>query len=75
MSYSPLHIKIMLHHYSIAEPYSLRDPAHALSRATRAYHQQLVNEDMLVYDPEWHSRYRVTEKGRAYVEALKEVQP
>lgn len=73
--YTVLHIQIMLHHHAIAEPYALRDPGHANSEATRAYHQDLVKQNMLIHDLAWHSHYRVTEKGRAYVEALKEVRP
>ncbi len=73
MTFTVLHIKIMLHHYAIAAPYSRHDPAHANSEAVREYHAQLISRDMLRQNENSPSGYSVTLKGLSYVNALKAV--
>lgn len=70
---TPLHIQIMLHYYCTVTPYAENDTQHRYSAATIAYTQQLVNADMLTSST-CKDVYVVTEKGRAYIEALKAVQ-
>jgi hypothetical protein len=73
MRFTILHMQIMMHHHALAEPYSIRNLAHANSQATIAYHQDLIRWGMLVAAPEWHSHFHTTPKGEAYIDALKDV--
>lgn len=70
---TPLQIKMMLHYYAIAEPYSEFDSAHASSPAVVEQRAALVCAELLVPDEESPSLYQVTDRGRAYVEALQQV--
>ena len=66
-----LQLMMLLHYSAIAEPYSLRHPKHANSSAVAEQRQWLINDNLLVEDDKWGSGYQLTERGRAFVEALK----
>jgi len=68
---TPLHLQMLLHYYAIAEPYAKNDPLHAESRAVSRYRDQLVSLKLIHEDPTSGSGYSCTERGFAYVEALK----
>lgn len=65
-----LQIKMMLHYYSINEPYALRDPEHANSIAVVEQRKALIADDMLTPTPGTPSGYTVPEKGEVYIKAL-----
>lgn len=71
---TPLQIKMMLHYYAIAAPYSKEDEDHANSPAVTEQREWLLNADMLRYSSksssESSSGYEVTERGEAFVDAL-----
>jgi hypothetical protein len=67
---TPLHIRIMLHHYSIAEPYSNDNPEHAGSKAVAAFHVELIELEMLTNDHRSPSKFSITEKGMVYIKYL-----
>jgi len=69
---TPLHIQIMLHYYARVTPYAEHEPEHRYSPAVKEYTQQLIVANMLT-SSQSSGVYVVTEKGRAYVEALKAV--
>lgn len=70
---TPLQIQMMLHYYAICEPYAADRPAHAGSLAVISQRDQLCNIGMLQSEVS-DSGFSVTEKGRAYVEAVCAVQ-
>lgn len=65
---SPFQIKIMLHHYcTTSQPYDGEESATAVASTI----QELVKDEMLLFSfPENTSNYKITEKGKAYVEKL-----
>lgn len=67
---TPLQITMMLHYHALAQPYALHEPQHARSPAVFEQRSSLIRDEMLALDPDSMSGYRVTERGRAYVEAL-----
>lgn len=67
---TPLQIKMMLHYYAIAEPYSARDLCHANSSAVHEQREFLVNCGMLRINDSSDSGYEVTDKGQFYIEYL-----
>lgn len=68
---TPLQLTMMLHYYAIAEPYALRQPEHAGSAAVRDQRHELVMLELLRPVCGNASGYEVTDKGRAFVDALK----
>lgn len=62
----------MLHYYCRVEPYAQNEPEHRYSEAVRSYTKQLLLAEMLA-PSQCKDVYVVTEKGRAYVDALKSV--
>lgn len=71
---TPLQIFMMLHYYAIAEPYALRHPEHAESPAVREQRVLLISDGLLSREHGDVRGYRVTERGKAYVETLMAVQ-
>lgn len=69
---TPLHIQIMLHYYCQVKPYAEKEPEHRYSEATQNYTQQLIHYGMLTYS-QCKDVFVVTEKGKAYVDALKAI--
>jgi len=69
---TPLHIQIMLHYYCNVTPYAEKEPAHRNSSAVMSYTDYLVDDNML-RPSQCEGVYVVTEKGRAYIDALKAV--
>jgi len=67
---TPLKITMMLHYYAIAAPYSEHNLAHARSSAVHEQRQELLTDGMIFQDDGRESGWGVTEKGRAYVDAL-----
>ncbi len=67
-----LQIQMMLHYYAIAEPYAMRDPAHANSQAVRQQRATLVTLGLIVSD-NCPSGWRTTEAGDTYIQRLKDV--
>lgn len=67
-----LHIQIMLWYYCRTSPYAENKPPHRYSESTISYTKQLVLAEMLK-SSEFENCYVVTEKGRAYINALKSV--
>lgn len=70
---TPLQITMMLHYYAIAEPYALRDRQHANSSAVEHQRACLIRKGLLVSDIDSPSHYRTTDRGKAYITALREV--
>ncbi len=70
---TPLQIQMMLHYYAIAEPYACRQPEHANSEAVHQQRHSLICDELLETDPGSPSSFRVTERGLAYVKALKDM--
>lgn len=66
-----LHIQIMLHYYCRVEPYAKNEP-HRYSEAVLNYTKQLVLAEM-IQPSTCPDVYVVTEKGRAYINALKSI--
>ncbi len=62
----------MLHYYCRVEPYARNEPQHRYSEAVVSYTKQLVLAEMLTPST-CEDCYVVTEKGRAYIDALKSV--
>lgn len=69
---TPLHIQIMLHYYCRTDPYAQKEPEHAKSPAVKHYISQLLLADMLT-PSNCENVFVVTEKGKAYIDALKAV--
>jgi hypothetical protein len=67
---TPLHLQILLHYYTIAEPYAKNDPAHANSKATIDCTQQLIRFGLIYADPKGLSGYQVTTCGEAFIARL-----
>lgn len=67
---TPLQLTMLLHYYSIAEPYALRQPEHANSPVVKDQRMGLMNEGLLLVSDITGSEYKVTEKGKAFIEAL-----
>jgi len=70
---TPLHISLMLHYYVKLTPYSEHDAGHRYSEATIQYTKQLLAADMLTLKDYEQGLYEVTDKGRAYINALMSV--
>jgi hypothetical protein len=77
-SMTPLQMQMMIHYYARLTPYAEHEPDHANSLAVRDQRQQLVACGLLVQKTDetgWDgTSYCVTDKGRAYVNHLREVQ-
>lgn len=69
-----LHLAILMHYSAINEPYSVRNPQHALSPATKEYTQQLVDRGLVYHSGDWpdpaYRLYRTTERGQAYLDRI-----
>lgn len=69
---TPLQIKMLLHYYSIAEPYAVNDPAHACSPAVSEQRSLLVRDGLIEYTAGAYPPgcYKATPRGEAYIKAL-----
>lgn len=67
LHFTPLHIQMLLHYYAIAEPYAIRDFAHANSDAVRRFREQLITWGYLRVSDECDSGYRPTAAGTSYI--------
>lgn len=67
---TPLHLKLLLHYYSIAEPYSMRDHAHAIAPATLEYTADLVSHGLIEVNDSAASGYQCTDRGKVFIDAL-----
>lgn len=71
--YPPLFIMMMLHYYALPGPYAENEPRHQASTACQKFHEQMVREQLLrrLDEPDnYGCGYEITQKGRAYVDAL-----
>lgn len=71
---TPLQITMMLHYYACGSVYAKHEPEHAGSAAVREQRAALISSDLLEPDDSRESGYRVTGRGAAYVEGLKNMQ-
>lgn len=62
---TPLHIKLLLHVYAIAEPIENRN-----SPAVSDYLQQLQGMKLIVCDSESESGFRITALGNAHIKQI-----
>lgn len=67
---TPLQIQMMLHYYAIARPYAVSDPDHARSPAVLAQRCELMSRGLIAEVLAEPSGFQVTNKGRAYIDAL-----
>lgn len=67
---TPLHWKMLLHYYAVAEPYAANNPGHANSLAVREYTQGLLEDGLIRRDGTSGSGYRTTDRGEALVEYI-----
>lgn len=68
--FTPLQVMMLLHYYTIAEPYSVHNPAHANSEAVTEQRASLIHWGYLKVDNSWDSGYRVTQAGLNYVRRI-----
>jgi len=61
---------MMLHYHTRGEPYARYEPDHAQSGAVKSQREGLMVWELLETDGGSPSGYRVTERGRAFVEAI-----
>lgn len=65
-----LQIMMMIHYYCFNEPYAKAEPQHASSLAVQSQRVELVEQNLLEANHNCEAGYVVTDRGRAYVDAL-----